>query len=96
MYNLTNVTPTLPGIFAGVNSFTGDALGWVIVVMIYTISLFALSSLYPTKEAFASSSFIALILTVFLWIGGIVPDYLLLILGLINAVSLTFLIVGSK
>ena len=93
---MTNVTATLPGIFSAVDSYTGGALGWIIIVTIYTISLFALSTIYPTKEAFASSSFTTLILAVLLWIGGLVPDYLLLILGLINAVSITFLIVGSK
>lgn len=96
-YNLTNMTGGIAGVFNQANSFTGGLLGWLSSFAIFVTAFLSLSNAgYSTSESFATSSFVTLIIIVPLWIIGFIPDTLLILFGVLSAVSLAFVAMGSS
>lgn len=86
--NLTDINKTL----YYVNDVTDNMFGVAILLIVFTISFMALKSRYPIESALPSSMFTTTLISIFLWLLGILPAEAPPILGLMTAFSvvLTF------
>lgn len=83
----TNVTGAPDFFFTYLSGQSGGVWGYLILLMVFSISYLALSE-YNARQAFAGSSFITFITTVLLLPFEVVSSYALLLTGLAVVMAL--------
>jgi hypothetical protein len=76
------------------NSVTNNWMGNVLVLVVFVVFFIAMKN-YPTKSALAMSSFISMIISVFLYTLGMVHPLIVLATILITAICGLSLILGK-
>jgi hypothetical protein len=82
------------GMFQHANDITGNAYGWMVVLVLFTIMFVSLKARYDTKRAFGASSFMIAILTIMLRIIGIVTDKVAFITIIAAGIGIVYLLIN--
>lgn len=95
-YNLTNITSStnLYGVVKTANELVGGTFGIAILLMTWFVTFIALKR-YPTQNAVFPASFVTFLVAMGLFLGGIIPQYVLMMSIVILALSLVWIKMSS-
>lgn len=89
--NLTDINQTINY----VSSVTNDMFGLSMLLIIFSISFFALKTRFPTNEAMASSMFTVTLSSIMFWLLGVLPAETPPILAMMTAFSVVLMFRGG-
>lgn len=90
VYNLTNFTGSnnLFELSVASNDLTGGLFFVLVVALIFVISFVSMKR-FPAGSAFVSASFITFVLSTVLWVVGLVPVYVLVVVFVLLLLSVS-------